>query len=108
MLNADVLLALLQWVLIAIGFAISLGSAMVFFFPGEVSTYVYTYPDGRIVEASAKGGGSSVLVVTSSLMGFAIGLVTMAAGAVLFCLRRIGNFMGQLRDEMRQIEREER
>ena len=100
-MNADMMLALLQWSLIGVGAVICLGSLAYLFLEGETTTYVYSYPDGRTVEAVPSGGEDRFGEVIGSFMGIGVGLMTMALGAMLFCLRRIGIYMGQMRDELR-------
>ncbi|WP_299027511.1 hypothetical protein [uncultured Sulfitobacter sp.] len=107
MLNPDMLLAVIQWALIGVGLSLCFAAILAPFIPSSVTPYVYTYQDGQTVEAVPSGDVDAFAQILAVLATFAFGLLAMALGAILFCLRRIGIYMGDLRSELRQSNSEE-
>ena len=123
---AERLLALLQWLLVAGGLFLCAGAFFQPPAPTSSSTgWVYTYTDaqGRDItawrgdnpdegeatpdeatEEAATSGWTVYAVATDIVLQLVVGLFAIFAGAVIFCLRRIAGFMGDLAQEMRERE----
>ena len=101
-MSADGLLAVAQWLLVGLGLAYFCVTIAGVFVPVSELSYSYTYPDGTVVVSVPEEPDSDPVGAAGRLiLGFAVGAVLIGLGGVLFCLRRIGAFMGVLAREMR-------
>jgi len=100
--NADMLLGALKWALILVGVAIIV-LTLTYVAPEGADRYVYTYENGTVLTGEPAVPPTMTDTAFDYLLGIGIGLVMIAVGAVVFCLRRIGSYLGNAVEEMRHV-----